>query len=362
MNNYTFQNIPAQEILYINSNGNVVWSKMFGGSEDEQGFSIKHTIGNGYLISGYTKSNNGDVSGNNGLADAWRLKSSTAGELIWQKCIGTAKNEYGTTAIYLSENDFVIAGAAQELATMTMMVIWFNWVIRIQLRERFSLILILMEPKTQVKKILISRTIIKSSKYGYERFEVTNNGIFMLSVDTGSFTTSVHVNNLYYNITPASINRSFATYFNTDSISFALQPIPNKQDLVINAVPLTAARPGFNTAYKLYYKNVGTTIIASGEILFKKDSRLNFVSSIPAISSNNGDTLKWNYANLAPADTASITLQLTVLAPPSVNNGDTLTSVAIITPVTADETPEDDSAFIKHLVTQSIKNVVSLIF
>ncbi len=172
-------------------------------------------------------------------------------------------------------------------------------------------------------------------------------------MDTVQYITSVYSNLPYYTSVPLSRTSSFSGYFLSDSISFALQPIPNKQDLVINAVPLTVARPGFNTTYKLYYKNVGTTTLSTGEVLFKKDSRLNLISSFPAMSSSNGDTLKWSYSDLAPADTASITIQLQILAPPAVNNGDTLISVAIITPVTGDETPRDDTSFIRHRVTGS---------
>jgi uncharacterized repeat protein (TIGR01451 family) len=102
----------------------------------------------------------------------------------------------------------------------------------------------------------------------------------------------------------------------------------------------------------LFYKNIGTDTVASGTILFKKDSRLNFVSANPTTSSVNGDTLKWNYTNLLPFDTAlrAITINFQIPPPPTININDTLFSNAIITPVAGDLTPGDDTTALKQIV------------
>ncbi len=52
----------------------IEWQKTFGGSSDDAGVFIQQTSDGGYIVAGYTKSNNGDVSGNHGWMDFWVVK------------------------------------------------------------------------------------------------------------------------------------------------------------------------------------------------------------------------------------------------------------------------------------------------
>ncbi len=182
---------------------------------------------------------------------------------------------------------------------------------------------------------------IKTEKQNYIREATPSNGSFKIDVDTGTYKTSVEPNNPYYTAVPSTATSVFASYFNSDSISLAVQQIPKKRDLSVNLAELTPARPGFQTIYRIFYKNQGTDTIANGTIQLIKSNKLSIAASSPAYSSTSGDTLKWNYSNLKPEDSASITIYLTVDAPPSVSIGDQLTSVATISPATADQTPSD---------------------
>lgn len=57
-------------------------------------------------------------------------------------------------------------------------------------------------------------------------------------------------------------------------------------------------RPGFYCNYSLRYSNIGGSA-QSGVVEFVHDNNLSFVQSIPPASFNNGDTLRWQYSNLA---------------------------------------------------------------
>ncbi|HOT31366.1 MAG TPA: chitobiase/beta-hexosaminidase C-terminal domain-containing protein [Petrotogaceae bacterium] len=61
-------------IIKINSIGEKVWSKCFGGSDEDRFKSIIKTNDNGYMAVGNTKSNDGDVSGYHSNRDGWILK------------------------------------------------------------------------------------------------------------------------------------------------------------------------------------------------------------------------------------------------------------------------------------------------
>jgi hypothetical protein len=53
----------------------------------------------GFICIGHTSSNDGDVSGNHGAGDAWIVKTDAAGNLQWQKCYGGSKDDYALVII-----------------------------------------------------------------------------------------------------------------------------------------------------------------------------------------------------------------------------------------------------------------------
>ena len=330
-------------VAKVNDAGTVLWSKGFGGSEEEEGFSIISIPDGSYVVSGYTGSNTNDVSGNNGSIDAWIIKVSASGNIVWQKCVGTIREEIAMGLIYHSENSFTIGGLAQPPSYPSDPI--DAYVVKLGNAAKFSGMFIGQNPPTG--------GLVQLSKPGAQYSTIPGAFGFSMDVDTGAYSGNFTLSNPYYTVTPSTFNAVFPTYFDTLTMMFTIQAIPGRRDININAVPLNPARPGFNLTYKLFYKNIGTDIVTNGAIVFKKDSRLNFISAIPAVSSTIGDTLKWNYSNFKPFDTASITINMSVQTPPAVNINDTLSSVAIITPVNGDLTPADDTAFVKQVVVGS---------
>lgn len=90
--------------------GNIIWQKCYGGSYDEDGEAILQTSDGGYIFVGSTYSSNGDVSGFHGDRDIWVVKISATGTLEWQKCFGGSAYEEGYAIAQASNGDFVIAG------------------------------------------------------------------------------------------------------------------------------------------------------------------------------------------------------------------------------------------------------------
>ena len=58
-------------IVKLSSTGLVTWQKSFGGSGTDNANSIKQTTDGGYIIAGYSNSNDGDITGNKGSTDYW---------------------------------------------------------------------------------------------------------------------------------------------------------------------------------------------------------------------------------------------------------------------------------------------------
>jgi hypothetical protein len=75
-------------VVKINSTGNIIWSKCYGGTNNDGGYGITHTSDGGYIFAAETSSNDVQVTGNHGLADIWLVKITATGILQWQKCMG----------------------------------------------------------------------------------------------------------------------------------------------------------------------------------------------------------------------------------------------------------------------------------
>ena len=82
-------------IVKVSSTGNVEWSKSMGGSGNDVFLSIVATQDGGFICGGTTMSNNGDVTGyhGGGVEDIWLVKISRNGDLLWSKCYGGTKRE-----------------------------------------------------------------------------------------------------------------------------------------------------------------------------------------------------------------------------------------------------------------------------
>lgn len=95
-------------VMKLDPLGNIIWQKSLGGSLGEDGYNIIQTIDGGYLFTGSTKSNDGDVSFNNGSDDVWIVKLDEFGNIIWEKTFGGSANDVGSTSIQNTFGDFVV--------------------------------------------------------------------------------------------------------------------------------------------------------------------------------------------------------------------------------------------------------------
>ena len=101
-------------IIKINLTGDLVWQKVYGGTNDETAFKILKTSDGGFITSGWTASNNGDVSGNHGAYDVWIVKFDESGNIIWQKTLGGSNSDYGNSIAETIDGNYVIACASSS--------------------------------------------------------------------------------------------------------------------------------------------------------------------------------------------------------------------------------------------------------
>jgi hypothetical protein len=94
----------------LDSNGNELWHRLYGGSSFDEFKSVVETDDHGFLILGSTGSNDGDVSSNLGSSDFWLVKIDSTGNLIWEKTYGGSSQDDGYSIIKLADGNFIIHG------------------------------------------------------------------------------------------------------------------------------------------------------------------------------------------------------------------------------------------------------------
>lgn len=97
-------------IVKIDSIGALQWQKCFGGSNIETAWAIDQTTDGGFVVAGVTVSNDGDVSGNHGLNDLWIVKTDNSGNLQWQKCLGGSGYDGAYDVQQTFDGGYIIAG------------------------------------------------------------------------------------------------------------------------------------------------------------------------------------------------------------------------------------------------------------
>jgi hypothetical protein len=102
-------------ILKLNASAVLLWQKNFGGTFPDEASDIIQTADGGYLTLGYTNSNNGDVTGNHGSYDLWLVKTNATGALEWQKTFGGTGAEYGNQIIETNDGNYAILGSATSI-------------------------------------------------------------------------------------------------------------------------------------------------------------------------------------------------------------------------------------------------------
>lgn len=98
-------------ILEIDSIGNIIWQNALGGSGDEQCQLVKGTPDGGFIAVGSSDSNDGDVTGNHGGdGDMWIVKLNSQGTLVWQKSLGGSGNEIANSLIVANDGSAIVVG------------------------------------------------------------------------------------------------------------------------------------------------------------------------------------------------------------------------------------------------------------
>jgi hypothetical protein len=91
-------------------NRQLTWIKTYGGSNYDFANSIVQGTDSGYVMAGASRSVDGDLTGSRVGYDIWIAKVDTAGNKLWSKSYGGNNDEYATAIIRTNDGGYLISG------------------------------------------------------------------------------------------------------------------------------------------------------------------------------------------------------------------------------------------------------------
>lgn len=101
--------------LKIDLVGNVIWSQNYGGTLVDRLHGLDHSANGGFILAGFTYSNNNDVSYNHGSNDMWLVEIDSNGQLIWEKTFGGSNGDLALDVVLTPDGNYLAGGVASSL-------------------------------------------------------------------------------------------------------------------------------------------------------------------------------------------------------------------------------------------------------
>jgi hypothetical protein len=92
-------------LIKTDSIGNQVWSRTFGDTADDEGYSVQQTSDGGYIVAGFTSDNG---RGGNGV---WLIKADASGGRVWDRIFGGTGDYEDYSVRQTSDGGYIIAGS-----------------------------------------------------------------------------------------------------------------------------------------------------------------------------------------------------------------------------------------------------------
>jgi len=90
-------------LVKTNASGDTLWTRNYGGTNTECGYSVQQTSDGGYIVAGYTTSFGNDFQ-------VYLIKTNALGDTLWTKTYGGTRNDRGYSVQQTSDGGYIVAG------------------------------------------------------------------------------------------------------------------------------------------------------------------------------------------------------------------------------------------------------------
>jgi len=98
-------------VIKLDSRGNRLWDKTFGGSNDDWAWSLIQTDDGGYAVAGATYSYGA------GGGDFWLIKLDSRGNKLWDKTFGGSNDDCAYSLIQTDDGGYAVTGSTKSKGT-----------------------------------------------------------------------------------------------------------------------------------------------------------------------------------------------------------------------------------------------------
>lgn len=197
-----------------------------------------------------------------------------------------------------------------------------------------------------------------SGNAGNAGITADNTGNYTIALQAGAYTITPQIENpAYFTVSPTNKAVNFASNSSSALQDFCVMANGVHNDVEVTLIPLDRARPGFDTKYKLVYKNKGNTTLSGSLTLNFQGDVMNFLNATPNVASQTPNKLVWDYVDLKPFESKGIFFTMKLNTPIDATipliGGEVLAFTATINPVIADETALDNVFQLNQMVVNS---------
>ena len=104
-----YQSFPDVYLIMMNNLGDTLWSKVYGGSCHDYGNCIQETDDGGFVVVGGTTCSFG-----NGNNDIYLITTYLSGDTLWTRTFGGTDDEFGVFVREMDNGDFIIYGSTKS--------------------------------------------------------------------------------------------------------------------------------------------------------------------------------------------------------------------------------------------------------
>jgi hypothetical protein len=105
-------------IVKMNSNGNILWERCYGGSHSEEGRTAQLCFDGGLLLLSRITAADGDISQHFGSSDIWLTKIDSLGNIEWERTYGNQYLDNAIDILLTSDNCILLTGANDKAGGM----------------------------------------------------------------------------------------------------------------------------------------------------------------------------------------------------------------------------------------------------